>query len=535
MPRGDCALPSAAETWSMMTLHQRFLGVVETHGDRFALAIGEDALSFDEFGRLSRRFAGELRALGVAHGDRVALIADHGLLPVAAFWGILMRGAVTVQLNPKMDDDLLRSVLEEVAPAVLLTEEAYAGSARERWLEGLPEVRQRSLALAGPASPEAADDPAVGADDLAAIVYTSGSTGTPKGVCLSHRNLWTVAGAVIEDLRITSADSYLMAVPLHYVHGIMQLLIHHLAGAGIHLARDFAFPQQIVKTLERTAVTGFSGVPFHFNSLIEKSTFLKAALPALRWLTVTGGRLDPARIQTIRAAKPEVDFLVAYGQTECAPRATALAAERIDRKPNSAGAAIRGVRVLILDPEGAKVAQGGIGEVVVAGPNVMRGYWRQPEATAQVLDHEHRLHTGDLGYVDEDGDLFLVGRMSQMIKSAGERIFPQEIEAVLARLPGVREAVVVGIPDPVLGERVEANVRLEPEAAARAVDQAAAKALIETLRRACLERMPLARAPRRFHLWREFPRRDNGKVDELRLAEGVGGEPLHAASGRSRD
>ncbi|MGI9510098.1 MAG: class I adenylate-forming enzyme family protein, partial [Geminicoccaceae bacterium] len=302
---------------------------------------------------------------------------------------------------------------------------------------------------------------------------------------------------------------------------VMQLLIHHLAGAAVHLAKDFAFPQQIVRSLQKTAVTGFSGVPFHFNSLIENSSFLEADLPALRWLTVTGGRLDATRIQTIRKAKPEVDFLVAYGQTECAPRATALSPARIDQKPNSVGSAIRGVRVLILDDDGKPRPQGEIGDVVVEGPNVMAGYWRQPEATREVVDSEGRLHTGDLGYLDEDGDLFLAGRKSQMIKSAGERIVPKEIETVLASAEDVLEAVVVGVPDKILGERVEAHIKLAKEAS----DQAES-ALIDRYRRCCLKSMPLSRAPKRFHLWHEFPRRDNGKVDAQRLIKFEGGEPF---------
>ena len=151
-------------------------------------------------------------------------------------------------------------------------------------------------------------------------------------------------------------------------------------------------------------------------------------------------------------------------------------------------------------------AQGEIGDVVVEGPNVMAGYWRQPEATDAVIDDQRRLHTGDVGYLDEEGDLFLVGRKSQMIKSAGERIFPKEIENVLLGAEDVLEAVVVGVPDKILGERVEAHIRLTPGAVGQAE-----KAVIDRLRRRCLERMPLARAPRHLHLWLEFPCRDNGK------------------------
>lgn len=505
----------------MTSLHDRFAAVAGRHPQRLAVAVGDERWSFAELEAESAKIATSLRRLGVKQGDRVALIADHGLQPVAAFWGVLGAGAAIVQLNPKMGDDVLRSVLIEAALSAVLTDEPHLQLAQTLLPANTPLCNLTDPAN-WPAEAPQQPGPNTGKSTPrvvpAAIIYTSGSTGQPKGVCLTDRNLWTVAGAVIDDLEITPDDSYLMAVPLHYVHGVMQLLIHHLAGAAVHLAKNFAFPQQIVQTLQKTEVTGFSGVPFHFNSLIENSTFLTADLPHLRWLTVTGGRLETARILTLREAMPEVDFLIAYGQTECAPRATALSPKRVDRKPTSVGSAIRGVRVLILDDDGQELPQGERGEVVVEGPNVMTGYWAQPEATAEVIDARGRLHTGDIGYLDEEGDLFLVGRKSQMIKSAGERIVPREIETVLAGENGVLEAVVVGMPDAILGERVEAHIRLAPD-----VLELGEKALIERFRRRCLERMPISRAPKRYHLWLDFPTRDNGKVDALRLVKGEGG------------
>lgn len=513
----------------MASLHDRFAAVAARHPDRLAVAIGDERMSFAELDAASDRIASGLRRLGVVQGDRVALIAGHGLQPVAAFWGVLACGAAIVQLNPKMGDDTLRSVLLEATPKAVLTDRPHLPLAQTLLPENTPLCSLTDPAT-WPAEAPQQPAPSTGKSTLqaapASIIYTSGSTGQPKGVCLTDRNLWTVAGAVIDDLEITSADSYLMAVPLHYVHGVMQLLIHHLAGAAVHLARDFAFPQQIVKALQTTEVTGFSGVPFHFNSLIENSTFLTADLPHLRWLTVTGGRLETARILTLREARPEVDFLIAYGQTECAPRATALSPDRIDRKPTSVGSAITGVRVLILDDDGRELPQGERGEVVVEGPNVMAGYWAQPEATAEVIDVDGRLHTGDIGYLDDEGDLFLVGRKSQMIKSAGERIVPREIETVLAGADGVLEAVVIGMPDAILGERVEAHIRLAPD-----VLELGEKALVDRFRRRCLQQMPLSRAPRRYHLWLDFPTRDNGKVDALMLAKGEGGRRFDQEGG----
>ena len=510
----------------MTTLYERLIKIIDDHPTKLAVGVDKDEITFSELDDRCNRLVSVLCDFGVEHGDRVVLIADHGIEAVTAFWAILQLGGVTVQLNPKMGDDAIGAVLAECEPKVVLVSDNHRVKAGDTWLAG-----HTGITLKGLTDPDlwresrpvesALVSQSTTEDDLAAIVYTSGSTGAPKGVCLTHRNLWTVVDAVIDSLQISPMDSYLMVVPLHYVHGIMQLLIHHLAGAGIHLARDFMFPQQVVKKLQQTGVTGFSGVPFHFNSLIENSDFLKADLPALRWLTVTGGRLDPGHIETIRRARPKTAFQVAYGQTECAPRATALSPSKIDRKMNSVGSPIKGVNVFVLDEDGEVLPQGETGEIVVAGNNIMPGYWRQPGATATVIDAQGRLHTGDVGYFDKEGDLFLVGRKSQMIKSAGERIFPHEIEKVLTGTDGVLEAVVVGVPDRVLGERVEAHVRLDPE-----IDERSPKALSKELRRLCLEQMPIARAPRSFHFWQEFPCQDNGKVDVLRLARHEGGQPF---------
>src|SRR5256886_5721349 len=170
---------------------------------------------------------------------------------------------------------------------------------------------------------------------------------------------------------------------------------------------------------------------------MDRSRFLQTDLLRLRWITVTGGRMPRERIVRIRRAKPQLELHIAYGQTECAPRATALDPRRIDRKPDSVGTAIPGVRVVIVDETGQELPRGEVGEVVVCGENVMVGYLHQPEATSRVVDSLGRLHTGDLGWLDEEGDPFLAGRRDAMIKSAGERVFADEIEAVRLQCEGV--------------------------------------------------------------------------------------------------
>ena len=498
-----------------MRLHDALFRSTSLNADKTAIAIcGGLSLSFAELDRRSTSVAQFLMAEGVATGDRVGILSGHDAHALVLFWGILKASAVVVWLNEQIAVDSLCAVIREAEPVMVFVKGEKLLQDLEDRGNGLTRlVRLSEQAISAPkAGSVGALLPEGNAEDLAAIVYTSGSSGTPKGVCLSHENLLAVVNSVIAHMPISSADSYLMVVPIHYIHGMMQLLVHAIAGATVHFADSFVFPRKIVDLLRTTGASGFSGVPYHFNALVRRGGFLDAQLPDLKWLTVTGGKLPREQIAEIQRAMPDVAFHIAYGQTECAPRATALQPDRVRRKPDSVGAAIPGVDVLLFSDDGCEVARGEVGEVVVQGPNVMQGYWRDPAGTAQVLDSQGRLHTGDLGRFDEEGDLFLVGRKSAMIKSAGERIVPEELEKVLTGHPAVADAVVVGVDDSLYGQRVVAHILLSQE-----YHEADKERTIAEVRDHCLTQLPFVRAPREYHCWKEFPKKANGKTDRTLL------------------
>ena len=498
--------------------------IAHRHSSRVAMRHNGREVSFAELWQKSDEQAKQLRLLGVAAGDRVAILAENGIDAVVAMWAIFKCRAISVYLNEQLKPSGLKQIIHDSDPVLLL---CHPASMQDKLPKGLPcrvleltqlatavgqgsRAAETGLARAGQCT-AVAEANAGGV--IASIIYTSGSTGTPKGVCLTHENLLSVAAMAADGYRTTADDSYLMVVPLHYIHGLMILMALQLRGACIEFMNSFMFPALVTRKLQDSDVTGFSGVPYHFAALIDRGGFLQAELPSLRWIGVTGGTITPERLQQIRQARPELEIHISYGQTECSPRITLLHPDKIDIKPTSVGAAAEGLTVEFLDDNNMPVAAGEIGELVVAGPNVMHGYWNDPDNTDRVVDKQGRLHTGDLAYIDSDGDIFIKGRKQAMIKSAGERIFPEEIEALLNTHASVADVAVVGVADPIYGQRVEAHIVLKNSA----TDELTTDHQLQAVKKYCLEHVPFARAPRRYHKWSEFPLKANGKTDKQKL------------------
>jgi acyl-CoA synthetase (AMP-forming)/AMP-acid ligase II len=501
-----------------VSLPQILAGSAGRWPEKDAVVTTAGRLSFADLSRRVDAFAARLARLGLQRGDRVALWTDHVLEAPIAIWGTWRAGGIAVPLNGRLRPEARAGIVIDCDPFASVVCGRFGKAEAAGEMSSLPSNRVlhvNSRAALGKDAFDGLPDPPDSAD-IASIVYTSGSTGSPKGVCLSHRNLLSVAASIKEHVPQGPEDSYLMVVPLHYVHGLMQLVVRGAVGATLHLAGDFLFPRSIVNRMAKHQIREVSGTPWHAFMLVEKGGLLKQELPEFKRIAVVGGKMPHDLSAKILAARPDVEILIAYGQTECAPRATALDPARVLDKPDSVGAPIPNVAVHILDEDGQVLPQGQSGEVVVQGDNVMVGYWGQADETAKVVDAQGRLHTGDLGYFDTDGDLHLSGRLDDMIKAAGERVFPAEIERVLMGAGLVREAVVVGVADDVAGQRIEAHVVTEdgaPEGAALAE-------LTDRLRKHCVNALPLPRVPTAFHVWDELPRLPNGKLDKVTLARG---------------
>lgn len=491
-----------------MTLDALLRRSAEAAPDAIALIEADRTTTYGALDDLASRCARGLRARGVAPGDRVLIALENSALAAAVYFGVVRAGAIAVPVLAGPRSDRLPAVVSDCAPRLAIVDESTAqGAQTER---ALAEVSDR-LVISGewpsafPAG--ASQSPSRDPGALAAIVYTSGSTGEPRGVMLTHRNFVANAQSIVEYLALSAHDRVMCVLPFHYVYGLSLLHTHVAVGGSLVLENRAAFANVVLDGMQRHRVTGFAGVPSTFALMLHRSNIDGAALPDLRYVTQAGGPMPPANIDAWRAKVPHAAFFVMYGATEAAARLTYLPPQDLARKSGSIGRAIPGVEVRVLADDGRETVPGEIGELVARGDNVATGYWNRPEETAARFDSDG-YHTGDLGYVDGEGFLFLVGRRHDMIKVGANRVGAREIENVLCTHPSVFEAAVVATPHDLLGEAPVAVVSLRAP-----LDDAAL-----ALRAFMAERMPPYKVPVRVVILDELPKLPgSGKIAKSSL------------------
>ena len=490
--------------------------------------------SYAELEARANRFAHLFIGSGVVPGDRVVVALDNGLDMVAAYLGTMKAGGVAVPLPGGAKSDRLVSAMADCAAHVcvvdggaaqLLASRHAAGTGVESALGQDERPRGRCFVAQNGSRPSnvpqgcqslrealrTCPDVPVRVEreerDLAAIIYTSGSTGEPRGVMLSHRNFVANAESIVSYLGLTPADRVMCVLPFYYVYGLSLLHTHLAVGGSIVIENRSAFPNVVLASMQQYEVTGFAGVPSTFTLMLHRSNLPQTELPRLRYVTQAGGGMPPARILEWLERGPKADFYVMYGATEAAARLTYLPPRNLHEKLGSIGRAIPNVEVLIVDEDGQPVPSGTVGELVARGENISSGYWHNSEETARRFS-PLGYHTGDLGYVDADGYLFLVGRKHDMIKVGANRVGAKEIEDVLHEHLSVHEAAVVGAAHDLLGEAPVAFVSLR----APLTDSAA------TLRGFCASRLAAYKVPVRVVEVPELPKlAGSGKVDRSTL------------------
>jgi acyl-CoA ligase (AMP-forming) (exosortase A-associated) len=516
-------------------IHHMLRSSAERFPDKEALVHGAERLGYAEVWRRASGLADGLRRAGLRRGDRVGIYLDPSVAQVVSIFGVSRAQGVFVPINSLLFPEQVSHIGRDCQIAALITTpEKLAGLAEV--LEGIGSLR--ILVVAGGAvepplrglsfeelcgtSPSGDVRDAQIEKDLAAILYTSGSTGKPKGVMLSHAQIMAGSTIVSTYLAISPSDRILALLPFSFDAGLNQLMTAFQQG-GTLVLKTFVLAREIVQVLAKERVTGLAGVPTLWTLLAQPSSSLeRTPLPALRYITNTGGVMPQHVLATLRRSLPQTRVFLMYGLTE-AFRSTYLPPEELDRRPTSMGRAIPDTEILVVSDSGQLCRPGEVGELVHRGPTVSMGYWGHPELTAQVLrphpflppevgDHERVCYSGDLVRMDEDGYLYFVGRRDTMIKSSGFRISPTEVEEILLQSGQVKQAAVIGVPDEVLGQSVKAFVvALEGET----LD---VSALLEF----CAGRAPRYMVPKAVEVLGELPRTTSGKVDypALRRREG---------------
>jgi amino acid adenylation domain-containing protein len=497
--------------------------------DKIALVHRCHRLTYREIDARSNALAHALVRRGVGRGDRVMVFAENTVEAVVSFWAALKANAVVTMVNPQTRADKLAYLLADSRAAVLVADGHLAhvfgpAVAAAKHLRAII-VHGAHHDPASTAVPLAAWDEALAEEDdaappprrnidvdLAVIIYTSGSTGEPKGVMLTHRNVLAAATSITTYLENVEDDVILGVLPLSFDYGLYQMIMAFSLGARLVLERGFAYPAKVLEVVVREGVTGFPGVPTMFAILAEMKGLTEHDLGRVRYVTSTAAALPTKHLRALADIFPRARIYSMYGLTEC-KRCTYLPPADLARKPTSVGVAIPNTELWLVDEHDNRLGPGHVGQLVIRGATVMRGYWEKPEATAErlrpgPLPGELVLYTGDYCRLDEEGYLYFVGRMDSILKVRGEKVAPKEIEMVLTDIPGVREAAVIGVPDEVLGEALKAFVVLE----------ASARLGEKELRRACQARLEPVMVPKYIQLIDELPRTTTGKIQKRGLA-----------------
>ncbi|WP_375394637.1 acyl-CoA ligase (AMP-forming), exosortase A system-associated [uncultured Sphingomonas sp.] len=497
-----------------------------------ALVDRAGAMTFAELADLVGAVAYWLSGQGLTVGDRVATWLPKTRAACVMPLATARAGLVHVPINPLLRRAQVAHILSDSGARLLVTQAARAGTLEAEDVPGGCSVIEEPSFPRESGGPGATSDIArnpggplskgkgeylppsnAAPDTLAAILYTSGSTGRPKGVMLGHANLWLGAISVAHYLRLAPADRVLGVLPLSFDYGQNQLFSTWAAGASV-APIDYLVPRDVVKAVERFEATTLAGVPPLWTQLLEVDWPAETAA-RLQRLTNSGGALTPQLVRGLRARFPGADIVAMYGLTE-AFRSTWLDPALIDAHPDAMGRAIPFAEVMVVAPDGTRAAPGVAGELVHAGPLVAQGYWRDAERTAlrfraaPVFADATGLAvwSGDTVVEGADGLLRFVGRDDEMIKSAGNRISPGEIEEAVMAGGEAREAVAIGVPDARLGQAIAVVM------AGDAANEPALRTRLKAL-------LPSFMQPARYEWRAELPRNANGKLDRAGVRAAV--------------
>jgi long-chain acyl-CoA synthetase len=529
-----------------MLLHHFLEESARKYPQKVALIHKGQRWTYEGINQKANQVANLLRTKGIQRGDRVAIFLDNSIEAVVSLFGVLKADAVFLMLSPLLKAGKLGYILNNCQAKALITHtekhnitSGIFGSVSSLEFvlfvgnkEKIPrmdgpksifwgEIDAINSPCASPLAPHGSLTPCASRFtpygnidlDLATIIYTSGSTGNPKGVMLTHHNMISAATSITTYLENIPEDIIIDVLPLSFDYGLYQVLMAFKFGGTVVLEKSFAYPYDVIKQMVRERVTGFPGVPTVFAILLQMEDLKKYDLDSLRYITNTAASLPVEHIQRLRKSFPQARLYSMYGLTEC-KRVSYLPPEELDRRPGSVGRGMPNEEVWIVDENGNRVGPGIVGELVVRGSNVMRGYWGDVETTERVLKPgvlpgEKVLYTGDLFKMDEEGFLYFVGRKDDMIKTRGERVSPKEVENAIYSVEGVVEVAVIPVPDDILGQAIKAYI----------VTRNRYHLTRKDILRHCKKELEEFAIPKYIEFRESLPKTSSGKIDKLSLRQ----------------
>lgn len=519
----------------MVKIPQRLLGeaLLNSAGQfpaKTVVIVKDREYTYSELKESALKLAYYLIKHGTEKGDLVAIYLNNSWECAVSIYGITLTGAAFLVINPQTKADKFQYILNdsgaktlisesglqhEIVPALnvceSITELIVTGEISRFEPDGIHRISSFETILL--CDREEAVLPRIIPNDLAALIYTSSSTGFPKGVMMTHQSMVFTSWSLIEYLRLSEEDRIILLSPLAFDYGLYQLLMAVTMGGSIIVEQSFIFQATIYKNIEIHKPTVFPGVPTIYAMMIAANKKSRLAFESIKRITNTAAALPAEFIPGLKEIFPNALIFKMYGLTEC-KRVCYLEPELVDEKPGSVGKAIPGTEVFLLSPEGERVPPGERGILHIRGPHVMLGYWHKEELSNQMLKPgflpgEKILCSNDWFRTDEEGFLYFLGRNDDIIKTRGEKVSPVEIENIIYKMPEIKEAVVFGVPDEVLGESIVAMVTTYGNSIIKDKD----------IQKVCMLKLENFMIPQKVIFMDEMPKNANGKIDKKRLKE----------------
>lgn len=500
----------------------------EKYPENIALRYKGSSITYKSLNDEVNKVASLLLKIGLEKKDRVAIYLEKSPEEVISLLAINRAGGVFVDIHHQQKSPQVLYILNDSGAKVFITTRQRCNNIKNIFSEcpelkyiivhgngeslSLPNIRVVDLASV---VPNAKFKRNIIENDICCLYYTSGSTGKPKGVILSNRNVIVSAESAIEFLEHNAGDKVLSVLPFSFDYGLAQLT-QSICSGGTCVLLNYIFPRDILNELISEKITAIGMLPTLWLQLLQLDWDYKQ-LPHLRYITNSSSKLPEAAVKELRRRLPNTKFYLMYGLTE-AFRATYLSPDKIDRKPTSIGQAIPNVELFIINKDGKKCGPGEEGELVQRGPHVALGYWNNlettnskfknnPFSTPEVCTKEIVVYSGDRVVMDEEGDIYFIGRYDELIKSSGYRVSPTEIEEALYNIKEINLAAVFGVPDDIIGQKIVAVISLREETA---ID-------VAKIKLKCNDILPNYMVPREIEIWDTLPLTPVGKIDRVKI------------------